>query len=298
MSRAALAGPQLDLECLARGGEEKGRCCGATVTTESVMPRTAAWEKMGAVVVGETDSHLPRTADSTCMRCIKVFVHDTGSARSASDQPAQSEKAKVTSATSASGNIRPGEKLQLDLHDWTVSRSDHLESRATTPDFWVSVTSPLICLLRYYTCYGHRLAPRQGDQCFSLHRTLPSSLTLAGQAIVFFGLTDTPRSDANGVVVDHWSRQGLAATHELLFLQILSAFRSTTLMPHTKLLRIRTPRSPHCKSKVYLVGDGTNDGPALSCPEIVLTVAAGSDLRRDVLALHRPLWIALLGWDR
>ncbi|KAG2343050.1 heavy metal translocatin [Suillus weaverae] len=133
------------------------------------------------------------------------------------------------------------------------------------------------------------------------------TVTLAGQAIAFFGLVDTSRPEASALVVE-LTRRGkgvmifsgdtTAAVHHLaktIGIPLDNAFAAYT--PEDKDAAIIALQAKG--QRVCFVGDGTNDGPALSCADVALAIAAGSDvaltaagavllgsdLRRGVLAL-------------
>ncbi|KAG1738850.1 heavy metal translocatin, partial [Suillus paluster] len=133
------------------------------------------------------------------------------------------------------------------------------------------------------------------------------TVTLAGQAIAFFCLADTPRPDANALVME-LARRGKdvmifsgdtpAAVNHLahaIGIPLDKAFASYT--PEDKDSAIAALQAKG--QRVCFVGDGTNDGPALSRADVALAIAAGSDvaltaagavllgsdLRRGVLAL-------------
>ncbi|KAG2144603.1 heavy metal translocatin [Suillus clintonianus] len=112
------------------------------------------------------------------------------------------------------------------------------------------------------------------------------TVTLAGQPIAFFGLADTPRPEANALVVE-LTRRGkdvmifsgdtTAAVHHLantIGIPLDKTFASFT--PEDKDAAIAALQAKG--QRVCFVGDGTNDGPALSRADVALAIAAGSDV--------------------
>ncbi|PVF91750.1 heavy metal translocatin [Serendipita vermifera] len=133
------------------------------------------------------------------------------------------------------------------------------------------------------------------------------TVTLAGQTIAFFGLAATPRPNAKDLVSE-LKRRGkkvfILSGDNRAAVDRLSNTLGVPLedtragcTPEDKSAAIRSFQAE--AQRVCFVGDGTNDGPALSCAEVALSVAAGSevaltaagaillgsDIRRGVLAL-------------
>jgi Cd2+-exporting ATPase len=133
------------------------------------------------------------------------------------------------------------------------------------------------------------------------------TVTLAGQPIALFGLADTPRPGARALVAE-LTRRGKhiiilsgdtpsAVEHLATALDIPSENAYAGYTPEDKDEAIASLQSKgRC---VAFIGDGTNDGPALSRADMALAMAAGSevalgsagavllgsDLHRGVLAL-------------
>jgi cation transport ATPase len=112
------------------------------------------------------------------------------------------------------------------------------------------------------------------------------SVTLAGQPIAFFGLSDTPRPGADALVVE-LTRRGKdvmilsgdtpAAVEHLA--NVINVPQSDVYAAHTPEEKDGAIAALQAKGKrVCFIGDGTNDGPALSRADISLAMAAGSDV--------------------
>jgi cation transport ATPase len=112
------------------------------------------------------------------------------------------------------------------------------------------------------------------------------TVTLAGQPIAFFGLADTPRSGAD-VLVAELTRRGKdvivlsgdthSAVHHLataINIPAQNVYASYT--PEDKDDAIASMQAKG--QRVAFIGDGTNDGPALSRADVALAMAAGSDV--------------------
>jgi Cu2+-exporting ATPase len=112
------------------------------------------------------------------------------------------------------------------------------------------------------------------------------TVTLAGQPIAFFGLADTPRPGVHDLVVE-LTRRG----KEVIILSgdTLSAVQhlaTAVNIPHENAFAGYTPEDKDNAiatlqangRRVAFIGDGTNDGPALSRADVALAMAAGSDV--------------------
>jgi Cu2+-exporting ATPase len=133
------------------------------------------------------------------------------------------------------------------------------------------------------------------------------TVTLAGQPIALFGLADTPRPGARALVAELTRRgKGViilsgdtpsAIQHLATALDIPSGNAYAGYTPEDKDEVIASLQAKG--RRVAFIGDGTNDGPALSRADMALAMAAGSevaltsagavllgsDLHRGVLAL-------------
>jgi P-type E1-E2 ATPase len=133
------------------------------------------------------------------------------------------------------------------------------------------------------------------------------TVTLAGQTIAFFGLTATPRANAKELITE---LKHLGKKVYIFSGDNRAAVDRLANAVGVALEDTRAGCTPEDKSeavtsfqkegyRVCFVGDGTNDGPALSCADSALSVASGSDvalsaagsillgsdIRRGVLAL-------------
>ena len=112
------------------------------------------------------------------------------------------------------------------------------------------------------------------------------TVTLAGQAIAFFGLADTPRPDANALVVE-LTRRG----KDVLILSgdvpaVVYHLANAIGIAHDRTYAENSPEDKDAViatlqangQRVCFVGDGTNDGPALSRADVSLAIGAGSDV--------------------
>lgn len=112
------------------------------------------------------------------------------------------------------------------------------------------------------------------------------SVTLAGQVIAFFGLADTPRPGAHTLVAE-LTRRGKdviilsgdtpsAVQHLATTLNINPENAYAAYTPADKDVAIASLQAKG--RRVAFIGDGTNDGPALSRADVALAMAAGSDV--------------------
>lgn len=112
------------------------------------------------------------------------------------------------------------------------------------------------------------------------------AVSLAGRPIAFFGLADTPRPGA-GALITELTRRGKdimilsgdtpSAVHHLAnTINIPQQCIFAGYTPEDKDAAIATLQAKG--KRVCFIGDGTNDGPALSRADIALAMAAGSDV--------------------
>jgi Cd2+-exporting ATPase len=112
------------------------------------------------------------------------------------------------------------------------------------------------------------------------------TVTLAGQTIALFGLADVPRPNSN-VLIAELTRRGKdvmifsgdtpSAVHRLakaVGVPVNKAYAAHT--PEDKVAAIVALQAKG--QRVCFIGDGTNDGPALSHADASLAVAEGSDV--------------------
>jgi cation transport ATPase len=112
------------------------------------------------------------------------------------------------------------------------------------------------------------------------------SVTLAGQPIAFFGLSDTPRPGASALVAE-LARRG----KDVMILSgdtpsAVQHLANVIDIPQRDVYAAHTPEEKDAAiaalqakgKRVCFIGDGTNDGPALSRADISLAMAAGSDV--------------------
>ncbi|KAF8870201.1 E1-E2 ATPase-domain-containing protein [Infundibulicybe gibba] len=112
------------------------------------------------------------------------------------------------------------------------------------------------------------------------------SVTLAGQPIAFFGLADTPRPGADALVAE-LTRRG----KEVMILSgdtpnAVQHLADAINVPQKNVYASHTPEEKDAAitawqakgKRVCFIGDGTNDGPALSRADVALAMAAGSDV--------------------
>ena len=112
------------------------------------------------------------------------------------------------------------------------------------------------------------------------------SVMLAGQFIALFRLTDTPRPGAHSLVMELTHRRKdiiifsgntpSTVQHLATALEILSKNAFAGYTPEDKDAAIASLQAKG--RRVAFIGDGTNDGPALSRADVALAMAAGSDV--------------------
>ncbi|KAF8063296.1 heavy metal translocatin [Lyophyllum atratum] len=155
-----------------------------------------------------------------------------------------------------------------------------------------------------FTCVSSH--PLYSDLCSSGLTVF--TVTLGGQPIAFFGLADTPRPDASALVAE-LTRRGKDVI--ILSGDTPSAVHYLATAIGIPLENTYPACSPEDKDaaiaalqakgrKVRFVGDGTNDGPALSRADMALAIGGGSDVALTAASavllgsdLHRGV-IALL----
>jgi Cu2+-exporting ATPase len=112
------------------------------------------------------------------------------------------------------------------------------------------------------------------------------TVTVAGELVAAFGLSDTPRPDARALLAE------LAARRKRVFLLsgdnpgAVARFAATLQLPTGDVEAACAPadKAAFVKAlqergqRVCFVGDGTNDAPALAQADVALCVAAGADV--------------------
>lgn len=112
------------------------------------------------------------------------------------------------------------------------------------------------------------------------------TVSLAGQAVAVFGLSDTPRDEARALVLELVAR---GKSVMILSGDTRPAVEKLAQQVGVALEKVHAGCSPAYKQtivrdlqrsgkRVCFVGDGTNDGPALASADVSLAISSGSEV--------------------